>query len=178
MHDYQIVLGFWFTELTPAHWFKKDPTLDQQITERFSALYEQAVKGELFHWRDAPEGRLAELIVLDQFSRNMFRDKSDAFTADGIALVLAQEAVRAGAMDYLNEQQQNFLIMPYMHSESLPVHAEAMELRARYGLELLWQQKHKDIIERFGRYPHRNGILGRESTAEEIEFLKQPGSSF
>ena len=125
-----------------------------------------------------PEGRVAELIVLDQFSRNMFRDTPASFAYDGIALVLAQEAVRAGALEHLGEFQQNLILMPYMHSESRLVHEEAIKLRKHYGLDLHWEQKHKEIIDRFGRYPHRNEILGRVSTAEEIEFLKQSGSSF
>ncbi|WP_067519289.1 DUF924 family protein [Endozoicomonas ascidiicola] len=180
MQDYQTIIGFWFLELTPADWFKKDSALDQQIIERFGSIHRKAASGELFYWRDAPEGRVAEIIILDQFSRNMFRNSANsfAFAYDCIALVLAQEAVRSGAMDFLNEAQQNFLIMPYMHSESGAIHEEAMMLREQYGLELRWQQAHKEIIDRFGRYPHRNEILGRESTTEEVEFLKQPGSSF
>ncbi|WP_299726008.1 DUF924 family protein [uncultured Endozoicomonas sp.] len=178
MQEYHSVLDFWFDELKPEQWFKKDAELDQRILSQFSVLHERAIKGELSHWRDKPEGRLAEVIILDQFSRNMFRNDAKAFVYDSLSLVLAQEAVRSGALDQLNEAQQNFLIMPYMHSESSVIHEEAMKLREQYGLELRWQQAHKDIIDRFGRYPHRNKILGRESMTEEVEFLKQPGSSF
>lgn len=178
MQEPQSVLDFWFQELKPEQWYKKDPALDQQIIERFGDLHARAAAGELFSWRGSPEGRVAELIVLDQFSRNMFRDSSKAFAYDGIALVLAQEAVSTGALGYLSELQQNLILMPYMHSESILVHGEAIKLRKRHGLDLVWEQKHKDIIDQFGRYPHRNDILGRTSTLQEVEFLKQPGSSF
>lgn len=178
MKEPQAVLDYWFQELKPAQWYEKSPALDQQMIERFGDLHAMALAGELFNWRATPEGRVAELIVLDQFSRNMFRDTPESFAYDGIALVLAQEAVRAGALEHLGEFQKNLILMPYMHSESRLVHEEAIKLRKRYGLDLHWEQKHKEIIDRFGRYPHRNEILGRVSTAEEIEFLKQSGSSF
>ncbi|MFK0572098.1 DUF924 family protein [Endozoicomonas sp.] len=178
MKESQVVLDFWFQELKPAQWYEKNPALDQQIIERFGEIHAMAVAGELFSWRTTPAGRVAELIVLDQFSRNMFRDSAKSFAFDGIALVLAQEAVSTGALDHLGEFQKNLILMPYMHSESRVVHEEAMGLRKRYGLDLAWEQKHKEIIDRFGRYPHRNEILDRVSTPEEVEFLKQPGSSF
>jgi uncharacterized protein (DUF924 family) len=124
--------------------------------------------------------RLAEIIVLDQFSRNMYRDTPQSFAYDVIALVLAQEAVAQGAHRELALPKRSFVLMPYMHSESLLVHEQAMQLFDQPGLEddLDFERRHKSIIERFGRYPHRNAILGRTSTAEELEFLKQPGSSF
>ena len=178
----QMVLHFWFHELKPAQWYEKNPAVDQQIIKRFSAAHAMAAAGELFGWRTTMEGRMAELIVLDQFSRNMFRETPAAFAYDGIALVLAQEAVRAGALELLGgkdgELEQNIILLPYMHSESGPIHEEAIRLRKQFGLELLWEEKHKAIIDRFGRYPYRNNILGRVSTADELAFLKQPGSSF
>jgi uncharacterized protein (DUF924 family) len=126
------------------------------------------------------EGRLAEIIVLDQFSRNMFRDTPAAFAQDALALVLAQEAVFSGADKLLSETQCSFLYMPFMHSESLVIHELAVELFSKPGLEgnLDFEMRHKVIIEKFGRYPHRNNILQRESTEEEMEFLKLPGSGF
>jgi uncharacterized protein (DUF924 family) len=134
----------------------------------------------LFEWRATPEGRLAEIIVLDQFSRNLFRDSPLAFASDDMALVLAQEAVRTGADQALPQQQRLFLYMPYMHSESRRIHAIALSLFESLGLaeNLQYERAHKAIIDRFGRFPHRNAVLGRESTAEELEFLRQPGSSF
>ena len=120
------------------------------------------------------------MIVLDQFSRNLFRDSPRAFAQDGMALVLAQEAVRFGADAALSAQERVFLYMPYMHSESVTVHEAAVQLFTRNGIQnnLDFELKHKAIIDRFGRFPHRNAVLGRASTAEEIVFLQQPGSAF
>ena len=177
---YQDVLEFWFDELTPKDWFTGGAEIDSLIESRFSELHKTATQGELFEWRQNAQGRLAEIIVLDQFSRNIGRNSPAAFSADPMALALAQEAVAGGFDHQLNEQQKSFLYMPYMHSESLLVHEQAVELFSQTGLEhnLDFEFKHKVIIERFGRYPHRNEVLGRASTREEIEFLRQPGSSF
>ena len=174
------ILKFWFEEIEPSQRFMKDENFDRLIVERFSAIHRQAVQCELFKWRESAHGRLAEIIVLDQFSRNMFRDTPLAFAYDALALALAQEAVAAGTDETLNQQENNFLYMPYMHSESLSIHEVATELFRKNGAEISldYEYKHKAIIERFGRYPHRNIALGRTSTQEEIEFLKQPGSSF
>jgi uncharacterized protein (DUF924 family) len=166
---HQAVLHFWFQEIKPAQRWKVDAAFDQVIVERFSSLHEQAIRCELFDWRATPQGRLAEVIVLDQFSRHMFRGDKRAFAADPLALALAQEAVALGADMALSIDERVFLYMPYMHSESRLVHG-----KSNHDFEL----RHKAIIDRFGRYPHRNALLGRESTAEELEFLRQPGSSF
>ncbi len=176
-HD---VVAFWFEELTPDQWWKKDPDLDRQIEQRFSDLLTRAAACELSAWRDNAVGRLAEVIVLDQFSRNIHRDQVASFAQDPLALALAQEAVRAGVDRELNASQKAFLYMPYMHSESAYIHEQAVELYSQPGLEfnLDFEHKHKRIIDRFGRYPHRNAILGRTSTDQERAFLKQPGSSF
>ncbi|MGM0563811.1 MAG: DUF924 family protein [Pseudomonadota bacterium] len=174
------VLQFWFHELSPKDWWKKDRALDQKISEQFGDLHTQAAAGELVDWRASARGRLAEILVLDQFSRNIFRDQPGAFACDTMALVLAQEAVSGGRDRELSVQEQRFLYMPYMHSESVAIHEHALRLFDQPGMEdaLKFEIRHKDIIDRFGRYPHRNKILGRTSTPEEIEFLKQPGSSF
>ncbi len=174
------VLKFWFEEIEPPQRFMKDENFDRLIVERFADIHQQAARCELYKWRESAHGRLAEIIVLDQFSRNMFRDTSLAFAYDPLALALAQEAVAAGADEALNQQECNFLYMPYMHSESLPIHEVATELFRKNGAEisLEFEYKHKVIIERFGRYPHRNIALGRTSTQEELAFLQQPGSSF
>ncbi|MGH8117055.1 MAG: DUF924 family protein, partial [Rhodanobacteraceae bacterium] len=120
------------------------------------------------------------IIVLDQFSRNLFRDSAQAFAADGMALVLAQEALRAGADHDLTAERRAFLYMPFMHAESRTIHLEAERLFRQPGLERNYEYelKHKAIIDRFGRYPHRNRALGRVSTPEELEFIGQPDSSF
>jgi uncharacterized protein (DUF924 family) len=174
------ILQFWFEQIDRALWFKKDSDFDQLLRERFGVLHAQASLGELSAWRDSARGRLAEIIVLDQFSRNLFRDHAKAFVQDGMALVLAQEAVRLGMDTTLTAQERVFLYMPYMHSESKLVHEMAVELFTRNGIQnnLDYELKHKAIIDRFGRYPHRNSVLSRESTPEELAFLAQPGSSF
>lgn len=176
----QAVLSFWFDGIKPAQWWKADPGFDARIRSRFGALHEQARRCELFDWRATPEGRLAEVIVLDQFARNIHRGTSQAFAADPLALALAQEAVAAGADLALPLARRAFLYMPYMHSESAAIHAAGEALmrgRADKGTHDS-ELRHKAIVDRFGRYPHRNAILGRVSTPEELEFLKQPGSSF
>ncbi|MGP3779575.1 DUF924 family protein [Halanaerobium saccharolyticum] len=174
------VLEFWFEELDPKQWFNSTEELDQKIYRRFGELHDAAAKGELESWRVTPEGSLAEIILLDQFSRNIYRGKPDAFANDLAALVLAQEAIRKGFHSKLETFKRSFIYMPFMHSESLIIHKKALRLFNEPGLEdnFDYEIKHKNIIERFGRYPHRNKILGRDSTAEEIEFLSQPGSSF
>ena len=178
--DPATVLRFWFEELTPQDWWRKDPVLDARISALFGATLVAAARCELFHWRDSAPGRLAEVIVLAQFSRNVHRDTAAAFANDALALALAQEAVARGCDLELEVPQRAFLYLPYMHSESPLIHDEAMRLFAAPGLEhnLDFERRHKAIIDRFGRYPHRNAVLGRESTAAELEFLRQPGSSF
>jgi uncharacterized protein (DUF924 family) len=174
------IIAFWFDEIEPAQWWKKYLALDREIETRFGATHRAATLGELESWRETAAGRLAEIIVLDQFSRNIYRDRPLAFAFDSLALVLAQEAVRAGADQQVDFEKRSFFYMPYMHSESAIIHETAVELFDRPGAEFNYEfeLKHKAIIDRFGRYPHRNAILDRDSTPEEIEFLGQPGSSF
>ena len=176
----QTVLSFWFEETDQSQWWEKDLAFDRLVKERFGRLHQQAVKCELYEWRKTAKGRLAEIIVLDQFSRNIFRDSSLAFSNDSLALALAQEAVSAKADLELSAVENSFLYMPYMHSESLAIHNVALNLYRKNGIESNYdyEVKHREIIEKYGRYPHRNGILGRASTSEELEFLKTPGSSF
>ncbi|MGE6607622.1 DUF924 family protein [Halomonas sp. NPDC076908] len=178
--DAQAVLDFWFEELTPAQWFKKDLEMDRSILEQFGTLHTRAAQCECYAWRLTAKGRLAEIIVLDQFSRNIYRDDARAFATDPLALALAQEAVASGADAELSSEQRVFLYMPYMHSESAMIHDVAMQLFDQPGLEnnLDFEVRHKAIIDRFGRYPHRNAVLGRASSEEEKTFLQQPGSSF
>lgn len=174
------VLKFWFEELSPQQQFVKDPALDETIRVRFSAVLEAAARGELFEWRQSARGRLAEIVVLDQFSRNVYRDTPRAFAQDAVALVLAQELVASGLDRELPTAQRAFAYLPYMHSESLQIHEHALVLYGVPGLEgtLQFELRHKVILERFGRYPHRNAILGRPSTSEELAFLQEAGSSF
>ena len=174
------VLRFWFEEIEPDFWWVKSADFDRVIAERFGALHTAAARCELFAWRSSTEGRLAEIIVLDQFSRNLHRDSPLAFACDPLALALAQEAVAANAPAQAEPARRPFFYMPYMHSESPAIHAVALALfedpAAHENLD--FERRHKAIIDRFGRYPHRNAVLGRASTPEEIEFLKTPGSSF
>ena len=178
--QHQEILHFWFTELTPKQHFVKDAALDDAIRTCFGATLEAAARCELFAWRATPEGRLAEILVLDQLSRNVFRDTPRSFAQDALALVLAQELVAGGHDLALPLAQREFAYMPYMHSESATVHAQTVALFSQPGMEdtLRFELRHKAIIDRFGRYPHRNAILGRTSTAEELAFLSEPGSSF
>ncbi len=177
---FQQVLDFWFSEISPEKWWVKDANFDQQIIERFSSLHQQANQGELFTWRSTAHGRLAEIIVLDQFSRNMFRDTAQAFASDALALVLSQEAIAIKADQQLNAIERSFLYMPFMHSESKIIHQQAVQLYKANGIEANYdfELKHKMIIDQFGRYPHRNEILNRASTDQEKLFLTQPNSSF
>lgn len=174
------LLTFWFEEITPKQWWIADPAFDALIHDRFAPLLKRAAQAELYAWREEPRGRLAEIIVLDQFSRNIHRNKPAAFAQDPMALALAQEAVATGTLQHLSPTERSFLLLPYMHSESSAIHVIAEGLyrehapQGNYEFEL----KHKAIIDRFGRYPHRNAILGRTSSIEEIEFLKGPGSRF
>ncbi|MDN2663059.1 DUF924 family protein [Psychromonas sp. 14N.309.X.WAT.B.A12] len=178
--NFQDIHDFWFTRLQPEQWWKKDAAVDSYITANFQTLHQQANRGELFQWRESAKGRLAEIILLDQFSRNMFRDSDRAFASDSLALVLAQEAIAKGVDQELSAIERSFMYMPFMHSESLFIHDQALQLFTENGLQstLDFEVMHRNIIAKFGRYPHRNAILQRTSTPEELAFLRQPNSSF
>lgn len=178
--QFQDIIQFWFQELTAKDHFSKNALLDASVRDRFGSALLAAAHGELYTWRIAPLGRLAEIVVLDQFSRNIFRDQPQSFAQDPQALALAQELVASGQDQALDIAQRAFAYMPYMHSESLAIHEQAVSLFSQPGLEgsLAFELKHKEIIHRFGRFPHRNAILLRASTPDEQVFLSQPGSSF
>jgi uncharacterized protein (DUF924 family) len=167
------VLSFWFSEQSRPNWFATDPSFDEVVTARYGAVLQAAKRGELFQWRETIRGRLAEIIVLDQFSRNIHRGTATAFESDAQALVLAQEAVRDQTRLELTPDEKAFLYMPFMHSESLLIHEEGLKLFSEAGLEshLAYEEEHRRVIQRFGRFPHRNAILGRASTAEEDLYL-------
>ena len=175
-----MILKFWFEEIGHSQWWTKNDEVDQQTRERFAEIHQKAIRCELFDWRKDAAGRLAEIIVLDQFSRNLFRDSPLSFANDSLALGLSQEAISVGADQSLSPIQRSFLYMPFMHSESLIIHEIAMDLYKKNGIQsnLDFEIKHREIIKKFGRYPHRNKILGRASTRAEIDFLKQPGTGF
>jgi uncharacterized protein (DUF924 family) len=185
------VLEFWFgSKDDPEYgrfrdeWFRKDPDFDASVTARFADLYEEATSGGLDGWRDDAESVLALVIVLDQFPRNMFRGDGRTHAADGKALETAAYAVEHALDRELPAFQQMFLYMPFMHSEDVEDQRRSVELFERLADEpgapdvTSYAVGHRDIVERFGRFPHRNEILGRTTTPEEAEFLKTEGSSF
>jgi uncharacterized protein (DUF924 family) len=174
------ILRFWFEELTPKQHYVKDAALDEYIRSHFGDTLEAAARCDLYTWRGTAEGRLAEIVVLDQFSRNVYRDTPRAFAQDPLALALAQELVGSGEDRDVPIAQRAFAYMPYMHSESARIHAEAVTLFSQPGMEdsLRFELRHKAIVDRFGRFPHRNTVLGRTSSTEELAFLSEPGSSF
>jgi len=177
---YEEVLAFCFQEIDPKLWWSAESGFDELIRGRFLGLLQEAAAGELYEWRATARGRLAEVIVLDQFSRNVHRNAPRAFAQDPMALALAQEAVAAGALASLDPTERSFLLLPYMHSESPKIHvvAEALYKEFAPAVNYDFELRHKAVIDRFGRYPHRNEVLGRVSTPDELEFLQQPGSRF
>lgn len=167
------ILDFWFVEHGEADWFGGKPEFDAVLARRFTGTYAAVARGEAAWWRQTPSGRLAEIIVLDQFCRQLHRKQPEAFASDAMALALAQEAVEAGDDLRVEPRRRTFIYMPYMHSEDLAVHEEAIHLFERLGDEgtLKYEIMHRDCIARFGRYPRRNEALGRTSTPEEIEYM-------
>jgi uncharacterized protein (DUF924 family) len=183
------VLDFWFGTARPLTmrkaWFTQSEDFDREIAQRFGATVDRALKGELVDWLDAPQSALAYILLLDQFTRNAFRGLPKSFAGDPLALAATRRLMAIDAHLALEPLHRLFVYLPLEHAEDLP----AQEMSVRLFTELQQQapeapglvdyaQRHRDIIARFGRFPHRNIILGRVSTTEEVEFLKQPGSSF
>ncbi|HHG89950.1 MAG TPA: DUF924 domain-containing protein [Devosia sp.] len=175
MQEHEEVLKFWFVEHTGEDWFGGKPEFDEKLRGRFFRLHGRVALGEAWSWRVSAQGRLAEILVLDQFSRQFYRGDPRAFASDGMALVLAQELVASGQDKTLSESERLFAYMPYMHSESLLVHEEAVRLFTALGNEdnLKFEISHRDTIERFGRFPKRNEALGRVSTQEELAYINE-----
>jgi uncharacterized protein (DUF924 family) len=172
------VLQFWFDEHA-KDWFVKNAAFDADVRSRFLDLHEAAAAGQRVHWADEPRSCLALVIVLDQFPRNMFRGEARAFATDALARSAARVILERGWDKPMSQSEQLFAYLPFEHSESLEDQVLACELMKDFDTDQLrYAQRHREIIERFGRFPHRNGILGRESTAAEIAFLKEPGSGF
>jgi len=172
------VLDFWFHgDVERKEWFSKNNAFDEEIRARFLSLYEDAARDALAPWLESPAQCLALVIVLDQFPRNLFRGSARAFATDPRALAAARHAVDAGYDKRVGEVARTFFYLPFEHSENLADQERALELFSGHS-NYEWARKHWEIIRRFGRFPHRNAVLGRESTAAEIEFLKEPGSSF
>jgi len=197
--DPETVLSFWFGALDAhgradaqhqARWWSKDPGFDTEVRSRFEPLHHAAVGGELQTWLDAPRSRLAYIVVLDQFSRNMFRESARMFAADGLALAATREGVAREHDRPLALHERVMFYMPFMHSEQLADQERCIALfsvlsaessdtgRALMLSHIGFAERHRDIVRKFGRFPHRNALLGRTSTPEEAEFLAGPGSSF
>lgn len=176
----QDVLDFWFAYENKDKLFASDPDFDQEIRSQFAATWKAACRGELASWRETAQGRLAEIIVLDQFSRNLNRGDVKAYSQDGMALVLAQEALKADGFSQMDPAYQRFALMPFMHSESAAIHQEALQLFEDLGhpSSLKYEKQHKAIIDRFGYYPHRKKDLGLPLSQEEKDFLQEENSSF
>ena len=175
--DYHPIYRFWFEECQPSDWFQKSDEFDQMITERFYSYHQAAINGELHHWRDNALGSLCEIIILDQFSRNIFRGKAEAFASDPQALTLSQFATEKGFDKRLNDSERTFMYLPFMHSESLLIHDIALRL-FQGSEQASFEHAHRDILLRFNRYPHRNEALSRVSTSDELRFLEQENSGF
>ena len=176
----QEILEFWFTELLPAQWFRPDPAVDAAIRLRFGPVCADLARTVPDDWTSTAHGTLAAVLVLDQFPRNIHRGSPQAFATDAAALALAGEAIDKGFDQKLSQTERQFLYMPYQHAEDRVAQETSITLYAALGNAdvLAFAQRHADIIRRFGRFPHRNAILGRISTDAERLFLNEPGSSF
>jgi uncharacterized protein (DUF924 family) len=180
MSEYQSVLKFWFEDSEPKDWFMKSDDFDEKVRQILGPLYEKAKTGHLDAWSQTPKGVVALCILLDQVPRNIFRGSPDSFATDGKALVLVKVALEKGFEKDLDQDEKSFLLLPLEHSEDLADQERSVELFKIHGSESGYDYaiRHRDIVARFGRFPHRNAVLGRENTEEETELLTQPGSGF
>ena len=174
------ILTFWFHEIEPKRWWKKDKKFDELLRYRFLNIYYDAIKSKLKSWRISEKRRLDEIIVIDQFSRNLFRDKPDAYYHDRLAIFLPKELIHLKLHQKLNKNEKIFTFMPFMHSEIIEDQIISLSLYSNLGINENFRSflKHFNIIRKFGRFPHRNKILNRKSTEEELAFLTTPGISF
>ena len=181
------ILAFWFGEHdeTRAEWFKKDAAFDAQIAERFGTLVEDALAGGLDSWDSQPDSALARILLLDQFTRNMFRGTARAFAGDAQALQIARALVASGQDRQFSGVRRQFTYLPFEHAEDLAHQRTCVQLFEQLARDeperaslIEWAQRHHEVVARFGRFPHRNAVLGRTSSAAEIEYLNQPGSGF
>ena len=174
------VIRFWFEETEPKQWFLKDEAFDQLIKDRFEPLVTSALSGQLDQWSETPQGNLDLILLLDQMTRNIYRNHPMSFAGDDMALAFCLKGVQRDDMKVLPDAHIRFLLMPMMHAEDLAIQDNSLPLFQKYCDELTYDYavRHRDIIARFGHFPHRNAILGRPSTEEEIAFLTEPNSSF
>jgi uncharacterized protein (DUF924 family) len=172
-HDPQRVLDFWFSADVRPLWFRATPDFDARLRELFLTVWQAAARGELDDWRATASGALALVIVLDQFPLNMFRGRAESFSTEDLSRRVAQEAIDQGWDRQLDDSGKAFLYLPFMHGETLDDQERSVQLFREAGLvdSLRWAEHHREIIRRFGRFPHRNDALGRESTPEEILWL-------
>ena len=179
MTTFQDIIDFWFVEHGPKDWFAFNAEFDALIASRFGQIHAQAMVGELFEWRVHPMGRVAEIIILDQFTRQLYRKTPKAFSADATALVLAQEVVLGNYDKDLTLQEKSFAYMPFMHSESIVMHDYALPLFKGISEETFqFAEQHRKLIAEYGRYPYRNATLGRSNTTVEALYLSQKNPSF
>lgn len=167
------LLSFWFSPPMQSHWFRSTPQLDEQIRSRFEGLWQRAAQGQLRHWEQTARGALALVILLDQLPLNMYRGQARSFSTEPLSREVAQRALARGFESELEPQQQAFLFMPFMHSERLQDQDRAVALFEAAGLKdnLKWARHHREVVRRFGRFPHRNAVLGRTDTDEERAYL-------
>ena len=174
------IITFWFEEISPEQWFKKDKKFDAMLLERAGTTVIKALNGQLDRWSKTSTGSVSLVILLDQFTRNIFRDTPKAFSGDEMALVLSQKSINSKWFSELSMMYKQFLLMPMMHSEDISIQEKSLPLFKQHANNRTYEfaVKHRDIIAKFGRFPHRNLILSRPSTEEELMFLNEPGSSF
>lgn len=176
------MLQFWFLDLLPEHWFGSSPDIDAVIKERFGATWSQAAAGELDHWAQTPRSLLALVIVLDQFSRNLHRESAQAYSQDERAQALVRDAIENGWDEKLGMDERQFLYMPLMHAEDLALQkmgVERFEALAQTASSVIeYAERHREIIERFGRFPYRNLVMDRETTKLEADWIKEHGNPF
>ena len=172
------ILTFWFDDLEPKEWWNKNDTVDVQIKERFLELWQEQKSKTADAFLESADTALAAVILFDQFPRNMFRDSADAFSTDHLAQQLAEKGVDLGLDQKLTGIQGPFRYMPFMHAEDIRLQNKSVSLFTKLGSNQKFANEHRDAIAKYGRFPHRNGALGRLSPREELEFLQQPGSSF
>ncbi len=178
METPQSIVDFWFSEPVRKRWFDSTPEFDAQLKQRFEGVWEAAARGDLADWEATPEGVLALVIVLDQFPLNMFRGRPESFATEAASRAVAERAIARDFDAQLDDEGKPFLYLPFMHSEALQDQERSVALFAAAGLEasLKWARHHRDIVKRFGRFPHRNAILGRANSAEEQAYLDDPGA--
>lgn len=171
MNDQQEILGFWFSGRISKHWFSSTPELDAEIRTRFELLWQTAAGGHLDAWAETPEGALSLIILLDQFPLNMYRGRPESFSTEQKAVAMTKRAVERGFQTELRDDHRLFMLLPLMHSENPEDQDLSVKLFREAGMDPHWPEHHRSIVRRFGRFPHRNAILGRESTPEELDYL-------